>query len=435
MPPRNNFLTTQKATIGKLASETPPILDPTSKATREVIGRVRKCLDRADHPNTNESEAQTAMKMAHRIMDQHNISQLQIIQAEDSEQRKLRGRLSTVDIKPATLNGKVIFQTWVRDLESAVTTFFDCKAYSTERCLRNSIEWTFYGIAEQTVSAAMTFEMVHNLIQDWASVRTGVANRTSYSIGVAYGLLQIAEKEARVTERAAKSNEEKSKATDKRQRERKKDSHGIGGVHVWNDDEASEAGEEQADFIDDEETRTVLEKTPIREYQKPGRRGADQVSEQESVQPVVTNTSSCLQCSGRRNGTLFSFLRAMFGQTDRLASRGTLSMPSDSLPRSSAVEEAKPMPAERQRRQSAGTGSTAQWSSVEALVRFRKIADEIADDVLKDLGIKLGTDRKRKRSIRDIGEYNQGRKDSRKTNVRSIRAKRIKMEEHGADGL
>lgn len=63
---------------------------------------------------------------------------------------------------------------------SAITKFFDCRSYSTG--LEDNIEWTCDGIAEHTVSAAIAFEMCHNLIQEWAGSYKTVATRNSYSL-------------------------------------------------------------------------------------------------------------------------------------------------------------------------------------------------------------------------------------------------------------
>ena len=49
-------------------------------------------------------------------------------------------------------------------------------------------------VAEHTVLAAEAFEMVHNLMQDWASTRPSIALRNSFSFGVAYKVRQIAKK-------------------------------------------------------------------------------------------------------------------------------------------------------------------------------------------------------------------------------------------------
>ena len=45
---------------------------------------------------------------------------------------------------------------------------------------------------------------------------------------------------------------------------------------------------------------------------------------------------------------------------------------------------------------------------------FRANAKKIAEDVLKANNIELCIDRKRKRRVKDRGEFEQGRKDSKK---------------------
>ena len=52
--------------------------------------------------------------------------------------------------------------------------------------------------------------MFHNLIQDWESTRPSIASRNSYSLGVAYGVRQIAKKRKRDVEKAARDNERKA---------------------------------------------------------------------------------------------------------------------------------------------------------------------------------------------------------------------------------
>jgi hypothetical protein len=39
-----------------------------------IIRRIKKCLDRANHPNTAEAEAKAAFHLASRLMGQHNVS-------------------------------------------------------------------------------------------------------------------------------------------------------------------------------------------------------------------------------------------------------------------------------------------------------------------------------------------------------------------------
>ena len=47
-----------------------------------------------------------------------------------------------------------------------------------------SLELTFYGIAENTVAAAISFEMAYNLIAEWARPYKGVGSKNGYSLGV-----------------------------------------------------------------------------------------------------------------------------------------------------------------------------------------------------------------------------------------------------------
>jgi hypothetical protein len=58
-----------------------------------------------------------------------------------------------------------------------------------------SITWTFYGIAENTVTAAMGFEMAHNEILNWACSYKSGSPTFSYRIGVADGLVAVANRE------------------------------------------------------------------------------------------------------------------------------------------------------------------------------------------------------------------------------------------------
>ena len=196
----------QKATVKSLATGT---RSATFNHVRsEVVERVKKCLARGNHVNANEHEAKSAIKMASKIMQQHNITQAQVMEGEDDAQRLERGGLSTVNIGPRTQYRQVVFEAWVADLKTAICTFFDCQALCSPSS--SSIEWIFFGVAEHTVSAAMAFEMTHNLIQSWAWPLHGVCARDSYCHGVAHGLRDIAKAEQRVVERAAKGNEAKS---------------------------------------------------------------------------------------------------------------------------------------------------------------------------------------------------------------------------------
>ena len=196
----------QKATVKSLATGTRSATF--NHAHSEVVERIKKCLARGNHANANENEAKSAIKMASKIMHQHNITQAEVMEGEDDAQRLERGGLSTVNIGARTQDRQVVFETWVVDLRTAICTFFDCQALCSPSS--SSIEWIFFGVAEHTVSAAMAFEMTHNLIQSWALPIHDICARDSYCRGVANGLKDIAKAEQRAVERAAKENEAKS---------------------------------------------------------------------------------------------------------------------------------------------------------------------------------------------------------------------------------
>lgn len=146
-----------------------------------IIQRIRKCLDRANHPNTAEAEAKAAVHLASRLIGQHNLSQAEVLAHESPDTRGQYAGLSTVSIHHVNNLKQVRQQSYISTLCEAMTNFFDCKYYTTTR--PSSLELTFYGIAENTVAASMSFEMAYNLIAHWASSYKGVATRNSYCLG------------------------------------------------------------------------------------------------------------------------------------------------------------------------------------------------------------------------------------------------------------
>jgi hypothetical protein len=61
------------------------------------------------------------------------------------------------------------------------------------------------------------------------------------------------------------------------------------------------------------------------------------------------------------------------------------------------------------------------WASASQLTLFRATAKKIAEEYLKSTGTKLAKARARVSSVRDYGAYEQGRKDSRKIDVKRRR--------------
>jgi hypothetical protein len=204
----------QKARVQHLARDPNSLSSRSSTASGSpaLLERIKKCIARGNHPNTPEEEAKTSLRMAAKLMTQHNIRQAEMY-AEDGNMNKSqnRGDKSIVAIT-ATKGKKAVGQGFVPNLAQAMQTFFDCMSYSSAHHF--SIEWTFYGIPENTVSAAMAFEMTHNLILEWARAKRGVSVTHSYCMGVAEGLLEMARQEKEQEEMEAGSTPEDSEAMD-----------------------------------------------------------------------------------------------------------------------------------------------------------------------------------------------------------------------------
>jgi hypothetical protein len=139
----------QTARVQQLADEGRANDDRNFDVEPRILERIKKCLSRANHPNTPELEAKAALHMSKRLMAQYNVTQAEVLEktTDDNDYAALGGQ-STVEITSTKgRQARVIFQTWVSKLVSAIKMFFNCKAYSTRRRRLASIEWTFYGIA------------------------------------------------------------------------------------------------------------------------------------------------------------------------------------------------------------------------------------------------------------------------------------------------
>lgn len=202
----------QKAEVTKLAADS-MLADQNSTSEpaveARILERIRKCLAKANHPGTPEAEAKAAFRMGSKLMAQHNITQAQAFEKDmENDQARLGGE-SVVKITAVSKDRKVLNLAFAGPLAGAMEIFFDCRCYSTTG--RTSIRWTFYGIATNTAAAALGFEMAYNLTLDWASSKKGISVRNSYRLGVAEGLIDIAEAEK--AEEATQAKESERSAT------------------------------------------------------------------------------------------------------------------------------------------------------------------------------------------------------------------------------
>ena len=426
MPSRRKPLKTQKAAIGWLA-DAETSTNTLSHIGQDVIEKVRKCFARASHENANEAESRAAFKMASRIMEQHKVSQADLVQAEEKHTRDKRGGMSTVAIWPPKLtdaereSGKeeaqASMQAWVSWLAGAIQKFFDCRAYSTQ--LRPQSEWTFYGIAEHTVSAAIAFEAIHNQIQDWAGTYKGISTRNSYCQGVADGLLDLSAEEKKATEDKAKAYEARALAARIREEDIKRqvelnrlredplstqrsesesdhamdvddgdvdnDDYGNDGIFDFGDVPAEPTADEgenevRPDFIEDQDKPALTVDT-----------NADFEDElQKFIIPEETSKS--------QKANLPSRAEYLDDDDDPL------------LPSTEPAEDQVPEMEE-----------TAEWKSMRQLTVFREMSKDIEDSVLAAHKVKLRKGRKKKHSVKDKDAYKEGVEDSEKIEVRAAR--------------
>lgn len=183
---------TQKATIVKSARENQS--NPTSTVDKKILDRIQKCLNRAYHVNTTETEAKAALFLSQKLMSQHNVSQADLMAIDDNGSKAHFGGRSVVSItKSAGSFKRVMKEAFVGKVARAMCTFFDCKHFSTD--YNTHVDWTFFGIASNTAAAAMSFEMAHNKILEWACAYKGGTPIFSYRLGVADGLVAMANRE------------------------------------------------------------------------------------------------------------------------------------------------------------------------------------------------------------------------------------------------
>ncbi|KZT57019.1 hypothetical protein CALCODRAFT_496671 [Calocera cornea HHB12733] len=195
-----------RAEVLSLATDTPPGGSAKEKlegVDEAIIARIKKALSLGTHEGTGEAEAKAAMRLASKLMAQHNVNQADVLAMEDEEQKLKRAGQSTVTVRSLT-GASVILHAWSMVVAQSVEKFFDCKSYSIH--LGHRVDWTFYGLAEQTVAAAYAYEMVYNLIMTWSAQNKEAKGRTqknNYCYGVADGLYSLALKERKQEQRRA----------------------------------------------------------------------------------------------------------------------------------------------------------------------------------------------------------------------------------------
>jgi len=414
--PSKRLLKQQKATIEWLADDNTSIRktsQTTSNASKDVIDRVRKCFARAEHSNANEAEARAAVKMASKIMEQHQIRQSDLMEAEDQSQRETRGGLSTVNIWPATDSSRAFNQVWVGYLVGAMTRFFDCKAYSTHH--GKEMKQTFYGVAEHTLSAAIAFEAIHNQIQDWAQQYKGVTTRNSYCLGVTDGLITLAEQEKKVVEEKARQYETKALAARIRE-ENIKQQVMLHRLRQPSPERHAGSETEDAMDVDDEDDHNNTSDHGGIE----GQGDADDVSDNEAPADFNENPGAAAETVDTRADFVTELRK--FIVPESAPATNSQGVPS----RAEYLDEDLVLPSTEEGGEAIDIEETAEWKSMRQLSTYREMSKDIEASVLKAQKVKLRKGRKLKRSVKDKEAFKKGMKDSKKIEVRAARIEQNK---------
>ncbi|KAE8397005.1 hypothetical protein BDV37DRAFT_277244 [Aspergillus pseudonomiae] len=164
----------QRATVIKTAQVKPK--DSLGSLDRGVLIKIQKCLSRARHKSTTEPEAKAALFVAQKLMAQYNVSQADLVANSDYGSKAQYGGMSKVEITNVkNRTRRVINEAFVHKLAKAMS--------------------------------AIAFEMAHNKILDWACSYKGGSATFSYRVGVADGLVSMANREKKIELEAARKKE------------------------------------------------------------------------------------------------------------------------------------------------------------------------------------------------------------------------------------
>lgn len=371
--------------------------NPTSTVDKKILDRIQKCLNRAYHVNTTESEAKAALFLSQKLMSQHNVSQADLMAIDDNSSKAHFGGQSIVSItKIAGSSKRVMKEAFVGKVARAMCTFFDCKCFSTD--YSTHVDWIFFGIANNTAAAAMAFVMAHNNILEWACAYKGGTPTFSYRLGVADGLVAMA-------------NREKSREL----------------RHVQRKELDLIAAKEREDA---KQRQLQLDRLRL----LPAPSTDTNVSSPDSTRISMNPDSNMAGFDsdsdselGERGG--FS-IKADFNTDDAqmIDSCDDVEEGIQSLLKREPVESSNPFDIPMSATEAKASIKTepefqsepvsSPWNSGMQLVQFRATAEQVADDYLKENKIKLYSGRKRLSTIRDPNAYRRGQEDSSKLEIR-----------------
>jgi hypothetical protein len=172
------------------------------KSDRAVKDRIIKLLNTGFHDQSNENEAKNAMKLAQRLMKKHNLSQAILLKERQDKNEKeqnggpandeiLKGGIVKVHIVNRKTDKPALFARWISDLTRPITNNFDVKAYSTvsrgHKCMV-----AFYGIYTNCQLAAYAFRVATERISQMTAAYKPAKNMFDSNISTKSSRLSYA---------------------------------------------------------------------------------------------------------------------------------------------------------------------------------------------------------------------------------------------------
>ncbi|KAJ5117485.1 hypothetical protein N7448_011117 [Penicillium atrosanguineum] len=384
MPPKKPV---QKATVIKSACGHQ--IQTTTRADVNVLDKIQKCLNRAYHANASEAEAKTALFISQKLMSDHNVNQADLMANDERSNKASYGGRSIVRIeKVAGLSRRVVKEAFVEIVAKAMCTFFDCKSFSTDFGI--SVEWSFFGIASNTVAAAVAFEMAHNLILEWACAYKGGTPTFSYRLGVSDGLRTMANREKQ--KELAEVQHKELRLVTTRNREETKE-------HQRELDRAATMSTE-AKTASDYDEDTILMKVE-----------SDNESDSDSNDMDGLNIKADFSMDDVQ-------IIDLCDDVDETIERYMKREPSEPPNPNGISESWTELDMKVEHETVYPTPMASCWKSQMQLIHFRATSEQVADEYLAQHKIKLHNGKKRTSTIRDINSYRRGQQDSSRINVR-----------------
>lgn len=196
----------------------PPVKDEAPDASGPVDEnikiRIRKMLQVGLHPGTPNEEAERSLKIAHNLLQKHNLEEMDVINAGGADGKtKMTGGMKVVQLRSksgvAPNNAA-----WISKLSGAASACFDCCTFTRYSC--KSLDYVFYGVAANAEMAAFAFSSSLNRVAHMTAEYTGIegcehANmavaRANYRDGLVSGLSKAVKEEQQERVRAAKEQD------------------------------------------------------------------------------------------------------------------------------------------------------------------------------------------------------------------------------------